>query len=344
MREVLTLARLRAMTPDEAAALWMVREDDGPGDAGLFEAWLADRPANVLAWDKAQGLWESFDHAPEDEMVEAMRRSALALGPAAARQPWRRLAAGVAIALGSGAILLGVLAQRSERGPQVATTGPAPQVAATDLSTARGQRSVTELPDGSRLTLDTNSAVRVAFAGSRRRVQVLRGQAFFDVVHDPERPFSVEMRDLVVTDLGTRFDARLDPDAASVILVEGRVSISRVVTAAAGPAVELKAGERFTAHLTGPDRVTRADPGEATNWQSGYVEFRNQTLGAAAAELNRYSRIQIVIHDPKVAALRISGRFATGDVARFCRTVAIVQPVRAIPRGPDAIELVAAHR
>lgn len=347
IREVLTLERLRAMTPDEAAALWLVRGDDHPADIALFEAWLADREANEAAWARARRVWEDFEDGDDDEMLQAMRSSALALGPRPGQVRWARLAAGVAVAALSVGLLAGVLGHLPGGARRVATASdagdPLGRFGDADFSTGKGQRSVADLPDGTRLALDTDSAVDVAYAGRRREVRLLRGQAFFEVAHDASRPFVVDARTLVVTALGTRFDARLDPGGAAITLVEGRVSIAKAGVPSRA-AVELRAGERFTTSTAGPDSIAKVNVEDALAWQSGYVDFRNETLRAAAAELNRYSRTQIVIRDPRVAGLRISGRFRTGDVRRFCRAVALVQAVRAVQRGPDTIELVATGR
>jgi transmembrane sensor len=85
--------------------------------------------------------------------------------------------------------------------------------------------------------------------------------------------------------------------------------------------------------------VTQADLRKAEAWPNGLLTFDAETLGAAAAELNRYSRQQLVIRDPRVAQLRISGVFKAGDAERFAGTLSQVQPVRVVRRGPDTLEL-----
>jgi transmembrane sensor len=342
IREVLTLARLRAMTPDEAAALWMTRGTETAADAELFEEWLADREANMAAWAKAQRLWDSFDHAADDEMLQAMRTSALGLRPYRQRLNWGWLAAALAVAVLSGGLLVGVLTWRPYGSGAAYSAGSPAQPAPPAFSTGKDQQLQAALPDGTKLTLDTDSAVDVAFDGRRRDVRLLRGHAFFDVAHDPSRPFAVTARGLIATALGTRFGASLDGDSTSITLVEGRVAITKV-GAPAATSVQLHAGERFTTGASG-DTVTKVDPDSALSWRNAYVEFRNETLAAAAAELNRHSRVQILIRDPKVGDLRVSGRFKTGDVERFCRAVELVQAVHAVRRNPTTIELVAARR
>jgi transmembrane sensor len=344
-QEVLTLARLRATTPDEASALWMVRGAESVTDAVLFEEWLADSDANTAAWEKAQRIWDSFENAGDDEMLQAMRTSALAMRPPRQRLNWGWMAAGIACALMVGGLFVEVLThQPYAPGPAGAYSSAQPvQSAVPAFITGKDQQLQADLPDGTKLTLDTDSALDVAFDGRHRDVRLLRGQVFFDVVHDPSRPFTVTVRGIIATAVGTRFGASLAGDSSAITLVEGRVAITKVGGPAAA-AIEIHAGERYTTSTSGADTVTQIDPESALSWQKGYIEFRNDTIAAAAAELNRHSQIQILIRDPTVAALRVSGRFKSGDVERFCHAVELVQAVRAVRRSPTTIELVATSR
>ena len=110
------------------------------------------------------------------------------------------------------------------------------------------------------------------------------------------------------------------------------------------PPLKLKPGEAFSATKGAAGKVTRTDLSEALAWRQGVVEFRDQPLSEAVRQLNRYTRAQIVIKDPKVAALRITGVFKTGDIKRFGRSVSEVLPVRMIARDADTYELVSTRR
>ncbi len=98
------------------------------------------------------------------------------------------------------------------------------------------------LPDGSRMTLDTDSEVDIAFAPERRNLRLVKGRAFFDVAHDAQRPFAVVADGREVEALGTRFDVRMDPGQVRVVLVEGRVSVKSANHAS--PTTLLKAASR----------------------------------------------------------------------------------------------------
>jgi transmembrane sensor len=205
-------------------------------------------------------------------------------------------------------------------------------------ASAAGEVKVVTLPDGSRVTLDAASSFETRFSGASRSARLLRGRAFFDVKSNPQRPFSVAAADRLVLALGTRFDVRLRPDELTVTLIEGSVEIS--APGLVGSTL-LKPGQQFVEHKG--TAVVRSVPSEvdaAIEWQQGFVTFDNDTLAEAVAEINRYSSQQLVIRDPAVASLRVTGQFRTGDAERFGRTVGEIHPIRLVRRGPNLLELV----
>ena len=339
-----------ALTPAQAAARWLARDDlDQSPQRERFAAWLDESQDNRDAWALAHRMWNVLDDADDSDLIAAMARAARQAGPGAFARPiWPRLiAASIALAVVSAALLTGVRYGVFEpsKPAQVALAKPSlTAVGAADYVTGAGQKSVIDLPDGTRVTLDADSAVDVAFAEGRRDVRLLSGRAFFDVAHDRARPFAVQAAERVVTALGTRFEVRLTPGALRVVLAEGSVSVSSAPNGAATPTVRLAPGQAFFAQAGVAGEVSRADVDEALAWTRGVVEFRDQPLSEAAGLMNRYTRAQIVIKDPKVAALRITGVFKTGDIRRFGRSVSEVLPVRMIARDADTYELVSTQR
>jgi transmembrane sensor len=344
IRDVLTLSRLSAMPADEAAALWIVRLADGeyPHERQLFEEWLELEPGNREAWERAQAGWTLFDEAKDDELLEAMRHHARS-----ARMPsshdWRRYAAGVALFL----VVAGasIFADRSgiiggNRGAGTAPTG-APPITEASYTYASGRElpKLIVLADGSRMTLDAQSRVTAHFGRNRRSLEVASGRAFFDVHHDAARPFVVGAGNLQAVDIGTRFEVQVAPHVVHVSLVEGRLSVSSARSP--GP-VLMSPGDQLTAHEGAAPVLTRAVAGGAPGWQQGFATFDNDTLSEAAAVLNRYPGDQILVRNPRVAALRVSGNFKMGDAERFGRTLEQIYPVRAVRRSEHQIELVPA--
>ncbi len=335
VREVTSEARLRAMDPDEAAAFWTVRHSEGlsPYEEELFRNWLGRSLENAQAWADAETALRSFDEAEEDEILAAMRSHALASERSSWFKPQLAAAAAVLLVLLATALLL--LPNAVHDVVPGARKADSPKLV---YASAKGEVRVVALPDGSRVTLDAESSMEVSFTESARAIRLQRGRAFFEAARNPNRPFSVAAADREVLALGTRFDVRLQPGELTVTLLEGSVQIS--APGLAGSTV-LKPGQQFV-ERAGAALVRSADTklDEALEWQQGYVTFDNDTLSSAVAEINRYSIQQLVVRDPAVGLLRVTGRFRSGDAERFGRIVGQVHPVDVVRRGPNVLELV----
>ncbi|QYE33411.1 MULTISPECIES: FecR family protein [Sphingosinicellaceae] len=336
--EVLTLAHLQSLGPTGAAALLLVRQDifDDDGDDMVFTAWIDADPANGEAWARACQLWEQTADAPE---LQALRDPPAVAAPQPVAPRWSApryaIAASIAVALVGGTTLL-VRRPTAPAAPQLASAEPSML-----LATAHGERRSFTLPDTSSVTLNTDTVMRVAFhPGGERRLELLRGQAIFAVFHDRTRPFVVAVGQQTVTALGTHFEVRAEPNLMRVVLVEGSVAV-RAGRADRPPTI-LRPGEALTARGDAEPVVARADLDAVGDWQRGIVTFHDTPLSSAAAEIDRYTPVQLVIRDPKVAGYRVSGSFHTDDTARFARTVAELYPVRVIAAGSDRLEIVAA--
>lgn len=341
IREVLTLEALQRLEPHEAAALLLVRQDSGDGDLddAVLDAWLAADEAHVDAWTRAATAWQAFEvEAASSETLQSMRDAALANDRPNPRFRWGfAAAASIAVLAASGGALL------LSRPDAVESTQPRTELAGAEagvlqLVTATGEHRSFTLADRSVVTLNTDSAVTVAFrAGGERRLALTRGQAFFQVAHDRSRPFVVSAFDRTVTALGTAFEVRLDRRAVRVVLVEGRVSVGH---GTASP-VALRAGQQLVADDSGT-KVSAADVAAVEDWQRGVVTFKGTTLAAAAAEMNRYSTTQLVVDDPRVARLKVSGVFHTDDARRFAQTIEQIYPVKVIAAAGGASRIVPA--
>ena len=335
VREVTSEARLTAMSAGEAAAFWTVRHAEGLSayEEELFRNWLERNSENAHAWSECEAAWQSFDDAGDDEILAAMRSHALQSERSSWLRPQLAAAAAVVLLLVASALLL-----LPQAGRDVAPAGQETTAPPIVYASARGQVKVVPLPDGSRVTLDADTSLEVRFTDRSRALRLLRGRAFFDAATNPERPFSVAAGDRQLLALGTRFDVRLRPGELTVTLVEGRVAIS--APGLSGSTI-LKAGQQFVER--GGTAVVRSRDvpvEEALEWQQGFVTFDDDTLTVAVAEINRYSRQQLVVRDPAVASLRVSGRFRSGDAERFGRLVGEIHPVKLVRRGPQLLELI----
>jgi len=206
-------------------------------------------------------------------------------------------------------------------------------------STPVGEVASVPLRDGSRITLNTASMIRVDLTPKERRVDLERGEAFFVVAKDPSRPFLVEAGSKRVIAVGTQFSVRRDGNDVRVVVTEGavrlesigeEVHVSRLVGDAtpqgsSGSAVSelarLTAGT--IARTTDGDVLVQErsipEAEEALSWRAGYLTFQETTLAEAVEEFNRYNTHRITIEDPKVAAIQISGTFRPTNYAAFLR-------------------------
>ncbi len=329
------------MTADEAAVYWVLRHDRQDlttADHGHFSAWLDAGEANAQAYRKANGVWGVFENSEADPHLTALRHTALATGPE--RRRWLP-AAGVGIAasiVGALVLLLDPFGA-PPHSPAPVTVAHVSTEAANPIrhATEKGQKRVVRLPDGTRVTLNTDTMISLAFTPGTRRVRLTRGQALFEVAHDASRPFMVEAADRRITALGTVFEVRLDPGRMKVVLVEGRVVVDHAAAATDLPVLQptiLKPGQELVAELGVAQRVRPVDVGNELMWREGYVSFDDTTLASAVVEMNRYTVAPIRIGDGGVAQMRISGVFRTGDADRFAALISELLPVR-IDHQPD---------
>jgi transmembrane sensor len=195
-----------------------------------------------------------------------------------------------------------------------------------------------DLPDGSRMTLDADSAAVGDFATGRRAVELQRGRAYFAVAKNQPVRFVVNAGGRSIAAIGTDFDVDLAADGVTVTLLEGRVEVSSPDGALAP--VRLEPGEQYFERARKATVRTLGDAGEnVIAWRAGLVNFDDRPLAEAAAVMNRYSTDQLVINDPDVAAMKVSGQFPARDTQRFADTIAESHKLRVVRRGNE-IELV----
>lgn len=191
--------------------------------------------------------------------------------------------------------------------------------------------------DGSRATLSGDSVVGVALSRHERDIDLSRGEAFFAVAKDPNRPFVVHVGTREVVAVGTRFAVRRDTDGLRVVVTEGLVRLESPgadapdrlsTTFLPAGSVALIDGNGASVRFGTPDEAERA-----LSWRSGVLAFRDTPLAAAATEFNRYGAKRIVMGDADVAALRVGGNFNWANADGFVRLLEAGFPVRAERQG-----------
>ena len=340
------IVRLKTQTQiDNEAAVWTWRLDSGEltaAERGRLDTWLLEDTRHRRTFEELSSTWSALDRLAETasarKVVAPTRLQRHRRFPERMRY-WQTAAAAILV-LGLGVALW--IARR-----------PGMQV----MSTAVGQQRHVTLADGTQLTLNTNTLLAVKLTAQRRDIYLRKGEAHFDVVHDASRPFFVHAGDAVIRDVGTQFEVRLNSQRNIDVLVdEGRVEVRGPGPTAesAGGASEpsgqstgwvraLSAGEQL--RVAGPNpqimSVTRQQIADDLAWREGALVFQGEPLSEALTEVGRYTSARIVLTGPKVASLRISGRFRTDDVAGFFQALQAALPVRVSRPEPGLVYIAA---
>lgn len=354
----------------EEAADWFIELEGDPvtqPTRQAFDEWLRSSPEHVRAFLELLTIWESAAatppadtdadalisrfldsrsnvvrfEAPEPDAGEETGEAERAdpLGPRrSSRQPRRVAHMLIAAAASIGAAAAGILyyAQLGTYATRVAE-----------------QRAIV-LDDGSSVVLNTRSRIRVRFSDQERRVELLAGQALFEVSKDPARPFIVSSADARIRAVGTRFDVYRKESGTTVTVVEGTVAVrgngrSRTrgnadhsAGDAGAPGIEqqmqpatrnlllhatpdemfLSAGEQVSLGQVAAPKPSRVDIATATAWTQRRMQFRKIALREVVEEFNRYNSRQLRIEDPRVSEFLVSGTFASTDpqsLLRFLR-------------------------
>jgi transmembrane sensor len=190
------------------------------------------------------------------------------------------------------------------------------------FSTDVGGREAVALADGSRVTLNTRTRGRAVVNDRRRHFWLEEGEAYFEVAHDPKRPFVITAGKDTITVLGTRFSVRHVDGRTQVTVVEGRVRLDLARPDGGAPAlpVVVTRNEAVIAE-SGSVLVIGRTEGEVASelsWRKGQISFDQKTVAEIAAEFNRYNRVQLVV-EGEAANLRLSGNFDTENVEAFAR-------------------------
>lgn len=319
---------------------WFIRRDrDGwnAADEAAFQAWLRADARHRSSYAQWQAHWHAMDAIPADAVAQLRSRlerdkAVLAQGTPRSEGagPSRRRVLAPALALAGVAAITagtGLVGWRQWQAQPVFTQA---------FRTERGQQTDVQLPDGSRMRLGTATRLEVNYYRRRREVRLLDGQAVFSVQADARRPFDVLAAATRATVVGTRFAVRHTPDIAAdagvhVLVEEGRVRVARAAAAPGldGGAVELAAGQQVASDAQGRLATVLPVPREGiAPWREHRVSFVDTPLGDALAELERYGNTGLVLRDPAVAALRLSGTFDPRDARTLRSVLPSALPVR----------------
>ncbi len=319
------------------AAEWLERrqhQDWSAEDQAAFDTWLADS-GNMVAYLRIESVWQraarlTVLRQPQSQS-QSQSQSHAQSGLQSNLQPMRRhisnshgprlrkIAGGFILAA-----LVGALAWYPLNAPAEET-----------YVTAIGGHKLITFKDGTRVELNTDTVLRVSKKSGERKVWLDKGEAYFEVEHDADRPFVVVANGRRITDLGTKFAVRQD-EKLQVSVVEGLVEVEAKNNK---PQSLLKPGDILTATAQAqsvaqkPLRTIRASLG----WKHGQLIFVHATLAEAAAEFNRYNTRKLVIDDPSAAALTVVGTFHTKNIDTFTKVAKEIFGLKAEKKNDEII-------
>ena len=323
-------------TIDSEAADWLVKMDAGKlsvKDRRALRIWLSEDPKHAETLKQVAFIWSDMDfvlnnvpdaHQPKAGNILSILFPAKWLSPAFV------------------VVFLGVMGLSAwlyfpiHRGSPVETAFHATEV---------GRQLVEQFSDGSMAHLNTDSIIETEYSSSSRIVRLLRGEAMFDVVHDPIRPFIVYAGNQQVKAVGTKFVVRLTSENIVVTVTDGQVQLSRRQKAVSGTVAgegvseqeqevilvsegeEVEIGNKVEAPEV--KVVTDEEFERRFSWISGQLVFRNERLEQVIEEISRYVPARIIIEDSELKDVRISGRFEIGDTDALLEAIEVSFNVQA---------------
>jgi transmembrane sensor len=289
----------------DAAIKWFVRMRAGTlssEERTSFETWLASDEANAAAFED---ILHMYGHLAG---MRPSRRAKWGLRPSRRSS----VAGATIIALGCLALFISIEELSS--------------LLWSDYYAGVGERRLVTLDDGSRVQLDSRSSIAIHYGAAERRLTLLNGEAWFEVVPDATRPFIVEAGGGTVTALGTAFDVALEKDGARVTVTNHRVMVS-----SASEAVVVKEGQQtvFGQRLA-PQRPSTVDAESVTAWRRGKLIVEKQPLGDVIASLGRYRRGLVYCIEAATCARRVTGVFGVDDPDQSLREIEASLGLRAM--------------
>ena len=293
---------------EREASVWFARmnaDDVTSADRAGFEAWLAAHPRHAKSYAELSATWQEL--VKTGPLVRAVNFGQSM--DAAAAPPMRRrwMAGAVAACITAFVLAAGwnVYKQKEE----------------TRFQTAIGEQAAVALPDGSSFDLNTNSRIWVDYSQRQRVIRLERGEAFFKVAHDTQRPFWVRAGDYWVRAVGTAFNVYLRPTGVEVTVSEGTVNVVKATANESPPSdaaitesvAAVTAGEQADVHGRAEviHELNSAQLSRLLAWRKSSLYFQDQPLGDVVNELMRYTTLKVEFDDDALRGLPVGGTFQT---------------------------------
>ena len=295
---------------------WLMRNQSDSfteSERQRFNEWLNQDMSHQQAYEMLEAQWQWME--PFKTANFSARSAALKY-----RKPKRQFYKYGAAAVAIMAIALGIFHPNGGLG-----------MPHTYMTTQGGHQNIT-LADGSRVDLNTDTELRVYFNYWQRNVELIKGEAFFTVVHNTERPFQVQAGSGHIRDLGTAFDVYIKPERVIVAVQEGLVEVETTSKR------ELSAGHQLAFTDTGNfNTLQDSDIAELIGWREGNLVFHNKRLEEVLADIARYHDKRIYLKNKQLAELKVSGTFQITKLNDMLSAISSILPVTAEPIGDHEI-------
>ena len=332
---------------DEDALDWVIRRDAGftPEEQDAFFSWLAENSQHGEGFTRHSQNFHQFDSLVQWCPEHSDEPNPDLLAVPLVKQGWFLGLSSLAAA----ALLVGLFVWS----PWVENQnfdGYLPEAGAMALD-----YQIHRLPDGSIVELNEGTQVAIRYSGKERRVDLLSGEAYFEVAKNPDRPFVVSARGIAVIAVGTAFNVKLNDDSLDVMVTHGRVQMDssaliNVGELSASPepqifAPELNAGQRshisFVTEAIVPELApfTEEEVVEELAWKHQVLEFVARPLGEIVAEFNHYNTRQIFIEDQELLDTVITATFRSYNLDGFVRLLELTCPMEASFEGGESVTL-----
>lgn len=319
---------------EQHAAQWVAKIDRGlnPSEESELAHWLEDSPVHGEALVKCASMWDLLDvlspiaKLMPIETFDVEKEQPLKTSPYSS-VGWKRgsfVALAASILLSVGVVLTNSTAFLSPNGSDLAEQ--IAEVQSQTYKTEIGEMATFTLADGSTMQLNSDTQVTVSYSDSLRKLELVNGEAFFEVAKNKQKPFVVDVGVEQVTAVGTAFniDTRSGLDT-EVLVTEGKVKVNRNSNRSQQVYDDLflTSGQsvKFAATNSRPQLNQVLDSGAALSWRDGVIVFQGESLAQVIREIDRYTPLTFAIVDDSVLNVSVGGVFKTGDTDQLLRVL-----------------------
>jgi len=315
----------------DQASDWIAKLDRelSSGEKVALQTWFAQDNGNIKLlieiakmWDKMDDLSRLSDLFPQEQVKKKST-------------PWFvAMAASFVVA-----VLFTLVTSISGFSPFKGETTSSLVVMQASYQTNVGESHTINLPDNSKLVLNTNSFVQVKYTDSARLIELQRGEIHIDVAHDKSRPLSVLANGKIIQAVGTAFNVKVNNDLVELIVTDGKVLVAKKMNVSLNSDIEqiskrlpqnsmtILHGEKVELDLTSQllEEVIKIKPVEiaaSLSWRRGHLIFRGDSLADVMAEISRYTDIKFELtDDEQLKSIQVAGVFKTGDVTGLLKVL-----------------------